>query len=443
MAKARLTAGRIREFECPADKAQAFLRDTDTQGLGVRATKGAKAFIFQSKLKDGTTIRSTIGNVRTWALDDAKEEARRLQRLIDKGLDPRELEREQEQAKAAAKLASEAAIIEAENRQRHTLRALCDAYSDHLDATGKTQSARQARSVFKCHVFEIESDIANLPAREVTSHQIAFLVRKVIEQGKTRAAGILRSYLCAAYNTASKAPFDAKLPSSFIDYDVETNPVQRIATIPVNRGGRTLSADELKDYMAALSADDLPDMALSLGLLSGGQRMAQLLRAKVSDYASDTKILRLLDGKGKRASPREHLLPLAPKAVAVVEKLLARAKEQKSTMLFSSDGITAMVDTTPGKRAVAICKELKAPTYQLRDIRRTCETMLAGIGIPKDIRAQLLSHGLSGVQAAHYDRYEYIDEKRSALADWERRLDDIAKGKKGSNVVQIKRKKTA
>lgn len=112
-------------------------------------------------------------------------------------------------------------------------------------------------------------------------------------------------------------------------------------------------------------------------------------------------------------------------------------------MLFSSDGITAMVDTTPGKRAVAICKELKAPTYQLRDIRRTCETMLAGIGIPKDIRAQLLSHGLSGVQAAHYDRYEYIDEKRSALADWERRLDDIAKGKKGSNVVQIKRKKTA
>lgn len=441
MAKARLTAGRIREFECPADKAQAFLRDTDTQGLGVRATKGAKAFIFQSKLKDGTTIRCTIGDVRTWGLDDAKEEARRLQRLIDKGIDPRELEREQEQAKAAAKIASEAAILEAENRQRYTLRALCDAYCDNLDSRGKNQSARQARSVFKCHVIESNADLANLPAREVTAHQIATIVRKVTEQGKDRAAGILRSYLSAAYNAARKAPFDAKLPASFIAYGVESNPVEPIATIPVNRGERTLTPNELKDYMSALSADDLPDMALSLALYAGGQRMAQLLRAKVSDYARETKTLRLLDGKGKRTAPREHLLPLAPKAAAIVEKLIVRADEQKSPLLFSSDGITTMVDTTPGKRAVAICKELKAPTYQLRDIRRTCETMLAGIGIHKDIRAQLLSHGLSGVQAAHYDRHEYIDEKRAALAAWERRLDDISKGKTASNVVELKRKR--
>lgn len=442
MTKVKLTAARIRDFDCPPDKTQAFLRDTETQGLGVRATKGAKAFIFQSKLKDGSTIRSTIGDIRTWSLDSAKEEARRLQRLIDQGTDPRELELAKVQAKAEAKRAKEAAQLEAENRSRYTLQALCSAYSDHLEAKGKAGSARQARSIFKCHVFEAAPKIADLPANEITAHQVAALVRKVMEQDKTRAAGVLRSYLSAAFNAARKAPFDATLPSSLIAYGVESNPVEPIATIPVNRGERTLNADELKTYMAALSDESIADLALQLALFAGGQRMAQLLRAKVSDYDQETETLRLWDKKGRRTTPREHLLPLAPKGAAIVEKLLAMAKKKKSDLLFSSNGTTPMVETTPGKRVFSICQVMGCEAFDLRDIRRTSETMMAGMGVSKDVRAQLLSHGLSGVQAAHYDRYEYITEKRNALEAWESRLDDISKGKTSdSNVLPMKRKK--
>jgi hypothetical protein len=253
-------------------------------------------------LKDGSTIRSTIGDIRAWSLDSAKEEARRLQRLIDQGIDPRELELAKVQAKAEAKREMEAALLEKENRSRYTLRALCNAYSDHLEAKGKG-SARQARSIFKCHVFEVAPEMADTPAREITAHQVAALVRKVMEQDKTRAAGVLRSYLSAAFNAARKAPFDAKLPSSLIAYGVESNPVEPIATIPVNRGERTLNADELKIYMAALSDESIADLALQLALLAGGQRMAQLLRAKVSDYDQETEILRLWDKKGRRTTP--------------------------------------------------------------------------------------------------------------------------------------------
>lgn len=441
MTKVKLTAARIRDFDCPPDKAQVFLRDIDAQGLGVRATKGTKAFIFQSKLKDGSTIRSTIGDIRAWSLDSAREEARRLQRLIDQGNDPRELEQAKVEAKAEAKRAKEAARLEAENRSRYTLRALCDAYCDHLEAKGKG-SARQARSIFKCHVFEAAPDIADTPAREITAHQAAALVRKVMEQDKSRAAGVLRSYLSAAFNAARKAPFDAKLPASLIPYEVESNPVEPIATIPVNRGERTLSADELKTYRSMLSEESIADLALMLALFAGSQRMAQLLRAKVSDYDQETETLRLWDKKGKRITPREHLLPLAPKGASIVKKLLAIAKRKKSDLLFSSNGTTPMVETTPGKRVFSICQAMGCEAFDLRDIRRTCETMLAGMGVSKDVRAQLLSHGLSGVQAAHYDRYEYITEKRNALEAWERRLDDITKGKTSdSNVLPMKRRK--
>jgi integrase len=283
------------------------------------------------------------------------------------------------------------------------------------------------------------------------------MVRKVAEQGKDRTAGILRSYLSAAFNAARKSPFDAKLPSALIAYGIESNPVEPVSTIAVRRGNHTLTADELKAYMAALSDDDLPDLALKLALYAGGQRMAQLLRAKVGDYDEHTKALRLWDGKGKRTAPREHLLPLAPKTAAIVEKLITRARTQEEAnarmegrepgnsnlWLFSSHGKTQLVDTTPGKRATAICKSMKGEAFDLRDLRRTCETMLAGMGISKDTRAQLLSHGLSGVQDAHYDRHGYIDEKRAALVAWEQRLDEIATGKQAANVVQMKPKRKA
>ena len=35
--------------------------------------------------------------------------------------------------------------------------------------------------------------------------------------------------------------------------------------------------------------------------------------------------------------------------------------------------------------------------FQLRDIRRTCETTLARMGVSKDVRGQIQSHGLGGI----------------------------------------------
>ena len=296
MQRERLTNPRIAAFSCPLDKKQAFLWDTDAPRLAIRATAGAKSFIFESKL-NRETIRRTIGDVRNWKLDDAREEARRLQTLLDQGKDPRELDREQVEARERDKAARQAAKKLEETRQRYTLKSLCDAYTDLLDRNGKTQSARQAKSILKCHVVEAFPDIAALPAGDVTAHQVAAMVRKVAEKGKDRAAGILRSYLLAAFNTARKAPFDAKIPSSFIEFGIESNPVEPVSTIAVQRGDRTLTVDELKGYMAALT-DDLSDNALKLALFSGGQRMAQLLRAKTNDYTKETQTLRLLDGKG-------------------------------------------------------------------------------------------------------------------------------------------------
>ncbi|GAB1425960.1 integrase family protein [Thauera terpenica] len=464
MPRSKLTAGRIRDFICPTDKAQSFLWDTDAPGLAVRATPGstnrddskAKAYIFQGKLnmKD---IRATIGDVRAWNLDNARAEARRLQTLIDQGTDPREQKRERIAATEAKRAAAEAAKAEADKQARYTLRALCDAYVARLEKAGKAKSAASTRSAFKCHVFP-HAEIAYTPARAVTPHQIAALVRKVREAGKERAAGVLRSYLSAAFNTAKRAPFDSALPADLIPFGIEHNPVDVIPAIAVQRGERTLSAGELRAYIGHLlrigreTGPELADTALLLALYAGGQRMAQLLRAKVGDFDQDTATLRLWDGKGKRTQPREHLLPLAPHAAGMVAALVERAKDREQARakqegrapelaglwLFSTHGRVAMNPETVSNRAAEVCASMTGEAFTLRDIRRTVETMLAGLRISKDTRAQLLSHGISGVQAAHYDRHEYTEEKHAALVAWEAKLEAIRQAERTpSNVVRL------
>jgi integrase len=458
------TADRVAVFRCESGKQQTIYWDGKAPGLGVRVTAaGAKSYIFEARIH-GKTMRQTIGSPDSWPLETqwrknketgereqyregAREKAASLKALTDQGIDPREQAQERKEASEAKRAARKAA----ENMQHFSLRALLDAYVRMLEAKGKTKSAGAAKSLFKCHVHS-DAEISDTPAKVVTAHQIAALVRKAQEAGKRRTAGVLRAYILAAYNAAKKAPFDATMPADLIPFNIEANPADPIPAIPVVAGTRALSAGELKAYIAHLG-DDMADVSLRVALLAGGQRIAQLLRARVSDYDADTQTLRLFDPKGKRKQPREHLLPLAPKAAAIVEKLIVRAKkiEKKAAekesrdpvytdlWLFSSHGRTQLVDTTAGKRLADISTDMKGEPFTLRDIRRTCETMLAGMGISRDTRAQLLSHGISGVQSVHYDLHSYTDEKRAALAAWEERIAEIEAGKKkAGNVVKLR-----
>lgn len=423
MQRERLTLERIRRFTCPPGKQQAFLFDTEAPRLALRITAaGAKSFIFEAKL-NRQTIRRTIGDPAAWSLEEAREEARRLQTLVDKGEDPRELDRAKREAKEAIKREQEAA-------KTYTLAALFNDYAAHLEKQGKAGSARCARSQFK----HCPAAIAGKPAKAITSDEIADLLRAIHEQGKQRTAGSLRSYLLACYNVAQRARFDPALPVAFKAYGVASNPVQPIPAIAANAGDRVLTEEELKAYLAALGSSQT-DNALRLALLAGGQRMEQLLRAEVKDWSASTKTLRLEDAKGRRKQARPHYLPLAPKAAALVASLAEAAKEREDKRLLP------LVATTAGKRAKAISKAMGGPAFDLRDLRRTVETMLAAMGISKDTRAQLLSHGLSGVQDKHYDRHSYAEEKRAALVAWEARLEEIQTGQKPGNVVKMTRKK--
>ena len=75
----------------------------------------------------------------------------------------------------------------------------------------------------------------------------------------------------------------------------------------------------------------------------------------------------------------------------------------------------------------------------LSDLRRTAETMMAAMHISRDLRAQIQSHGLGGVQAKHYDRHDYRMEKLDALTQWARKVTTAPRKATGSR-LSLKRK---
>lgn len=77
---------------------------------------------------------------------------------------------------------------------------------------------------------------------------------------------------------------------------------------------------------------------------------------------------------------------------------------------------------------------LKLPSATPHDLRRTGATNLTSerLGIPRFIVSQVLAHagdtgGAAAVTGLHYDRNDYLAEKRKALLAWARLLQAITK----------------
>ena len=107
MPRQRLTLPRIAAF---SPKKEGFLWDEESPRLAVRArASGSKTFIFKGSL-NYLDIRITIGSVDAWTIEAARDQARRFQRMIDEGKDPRDVLRQEGEDRAAEEAARLTAI---------------------------------------------------------------------------------------------------------------------------------------------------------------------------------------------------------------------------------------------------------------------------------------------------------------------------------------------
>jgi integrase len=406
-----LTAGLIERLTCPAGKTQVFLRDTKAPGLRVRATaistknpEGLKAFVYEAKL-NRQTIRRTIGNVRVWSIEAARTEARRLAVVVrSDGEDPREIDKQAAEVKAAGIVAAAAkleaakvaavtvgevwAVYLAERRlspkwgERH--------YQDHIDkaAPGGVPSTRRG---YKTQLTKPGPLAALMPLALNT------LTAPVIEawaanEAKTRATSarlawrLLKVFLrwCGEHPT-----YSTLLP--------DKNPAKTTkARESLGKAGTkkdVLQKGQLAAWFAAVQQIQNPIIAAALQvMLLTGARPGEVLMLEWTDVNTKWKGLQIRD---KVEGERE--IPATPYLLNSISTLPRRNK-----WIFSS---TSSVDgklTDLNNAHTRACKVAGLEGLTLHGLRRSFKSLTEWIEIPAGVVAQIMGHKPSATAEKHY-----------------------------------------
>lgn len=410
--------GRITDKQISSLKSGVWLSESLGKGNGTflaRRTGDGIQFYFRYTLPDGKRDTLKIGPYGQMTLKVARDEAVRLSGLLRQHPALRDWLDEQKQ------LESETLRQDRHDRAHATLAALLEGYAGWLEQQGKS-SAKQVRGAIKRHILDSWPDLAATKANSLTKRDLTQIVASVVDAGKGREAAKLRAYIRAAYAAAMRADSDPTIPSTLHGFNLSVNPASELASLSQYNQPRdtVLTLPELQALWVRLN--DLKGStgsALRLCVLLGGQRPTQLVRIKSADIDLHGGTVTLYDAKGRRTQPRRHVLPLTARARQEIEPCLAQHPD--GYLLSSNGGKVSLRQETLSNAFHDIAKVMRAEgevskDIRLGDLRGTIETLLAARGISMEVRAQLQSHGLGGVQNRHYDRHGYMDEKRNALS---------------------------
>ena len=254
-------------------------------------------------------------------------------------------------------------------------------------------------------------------AREIEPEEIVELIRPIYERGAKSMADHVRSYIHAAYGWGMKSDNDYRHASPR-RFRIPFNPATGIPTEPKVQGTRWLSEDEFVQLYRWLECPDTPvhpsyARAVQLIMLTG-QRVEEIARLHVDQWNAEEAIIDW--------STTKNLQPHAVPVPSLAAELIASITPNALGWFFPS----AMDPARPVSHATLYSFVWRQrdrgviPHVTNRDLRRTFKTLAGKAGVSKEIRDRLQNHALQDVSSRHYDRWNYMTEKRAGMAKWDK-----------------------
>lgn len=357
-----------------------------------------------------------LGRYPEMSLAQARQYTQEYAGLLKEGKNPKHVKYELE-------------LVEQQKRQEEQLKGsiqqLIHGYTNKMKDDGK-RTWERVRNRLEKEVYPFIS--AQTKANMVTPLHIKQILSSIIQRGASVESNRVRSYLMAAFNYGLKADNDPLNFQNNIMFGLETNPVTVIPkqSSAEKVGTNWLELNELQSVMLTFSS--VPGIGEQIGYLlhlciyTGGQRPHELVSStwNAINWKEKTWLVTADISKNKR----DHIIPLTDSAI----EILGQLKEL-------NNGISPFIfpqKTNPQKhlRTDSFAQSIiyyrsfypNSPIFVARDIRRTCKTLMGEIGISKELRDRIQNHALQDVSSKHYDRYDYLSEKKEALTLWEQRL---------------------
>lgn len=411
-----------------------FLWDTEVKGFGLKVTPaGGKVYILQYRPEGAgrTTApkRFTIGRHGSpWTPDTARGEAKIILGQVEGGADPQKQKRTEREAAE---------------------QALADTFAQLADRFIERHAKRHTRSweTTKRHLDKhVTPHWGKRPAAEITRRDVNKLLNDLVDAGTPILANRVLAAVRKLFNWAVG---EDELP---------TSPCVGVKPKAKEQDRERVLADaELVEVWRAADAIGQPFGPFIKLLALTLQRRDEVAGMRWEELDLQAKVWALPGKRAKNAKP--HLVPLPALAVQILESVpkLEVKPGEPSPFVFTTTGTTPVSGYSRAKNALdrlmlearQKCaaergedpEQAKAlEDWRFHDLRRTGATGLARMRVPKEIRERVLNH-VEGRQqkgvAEIYDRYQYLDEKRSALDAWARHVEQLVNGTP-DNVVELR-----
>ena len=365
----------------PTPQADLVYWDAGCPGFGVKVTpKGRKVFLVLYRTGGaGSRLRKfTIGPYGRVTLHQARVAA---QRVFAAKLEGRDLAGEKREAKRRIVTDRVADLLETFIAQHVSQNCSAGEISRLLRReVGKAWGTRSIHEINKRDVVEVISAIEQRGAPVAAN--------KALKSIKT----FLRWCVSRAVLDQSPAE-DVPLPAREVARD------------------RVLTDEELAKVMLAAREIGGPYGGIIELLALTGQRREEVAQMKWDEL--DLAQQRWTIPKSRTKNAKQHIVHLSDQSMAVLKRA-----EKKQPLVFSALGTTPFQEFSRAKRRL---DELSGVTgWRLHDLRRTCVSGMARLGIAPHVADKILNHQagtISGV-AAVYQRHEFHSERRQALSLW-------------------------
>ena len=386
------------------------------KGFGLRVSpSGKRSWIYLYRF-DGRPRRLTLGVYPEMGLHDAHEAHAIAKKELSKGVDPGERDQSRKSA----------------HRSAFTVADLVAEYMDRWAKVKKVTWQEDERCLKK----DVLPIIGKKKAAAVTRRDIVLVRDKIIDRGAPAMSNRTHNIITKVFNFA-------------VDRGIlDASPCAALS-LPAEKGerNRALNDSEIKKFWNGLEDTGMepqPRLALRL-LLATAQRRGEVVGAKWQEFDLDDRVWEIpverIKSRKKRKNIGPHIVPLNDKALSLLEEI--KTLSDGSPFLFPSKKtglhITPASVTRTLARVLAVDYEgrLDLEHFTPHDLRRTATTGMTSIGVSEFIAGKVLNHAEVGVTGKVYNKYDYLQEKKDALAKWGRKLEAIITGGKGQ-VIKIR-----
>lgn len=310
------------------------------------------------------------------SLEKATSEAKRIQSLVEEGIDP-----------LSKKIARKTAPV---------INDLWEEYQKAERRKLKQKADSTKENELRYWVNNIQPAIGELKVEDITPHDISEILNDLAETAPV-SANRLHAFTRVLFKPALALNWIQVHPMQWLDRPGgEEKPRDRV-----------LSDSEIRIlwHQFDLLRDDTRD-ALKLGLLTA-QRPNEILSMTWDniDFNAGTWF------NPNTKNGTHQLVQLSKQTIEILKN-----RERKGNRVFLIKSCK--------KARYSIEKKTSVERWTAQDLRRTARTLMSKIGVKKDIAELVIAHKQSKLHRT-YDLYEFQDEKRDALQRLADEIDSI------------------